>query len=199
MGEKNAFKFIILGGITIVLLLALVKIIFTFSAKTFLFEFMGFLLLLIMATVGIFSYPKGEKILFLVFVFYLVNIVLVWYFVGLFYLTLVLLSVLGMLLSFPMLPEKKDAKETEFDSLETIKQEQDTPYSEVFAPTQPEEKSAKTKSTFTPGKLVASKSSTLYHLPKCEWAKKIKKERRVWFTSKEDAWEKGYRAHSCMG
>ena len=50
----------------------------------------------------------------------------------------------------------------------------------------------------SPGKFVASKRSNIYHAPKCDWAKKIKKERRKWFNSKEEAWEQGYKAHSCV-
>ncbi len=58
--------------------------------------------------------------------------------------------------------------------------------------------SKKRKTTYKPGKFVASSRSNIYHAPKCEWAKKIKKERRNWFKSKEAAWEKGYKAHNCV-
>lgn len=49
-----------------------------------------------------------------------------------------------------------------------------------------------------PGKFVASKNSNVYHAPKCEWAKKIAKTRRLWFASQEEAWEKGYKGHTCI-
>ena len=51
---------------------------------------------------------------------------------------------------------------------------------------------------FTPGKYVASKRSNVYHEPKCEWAKKIQKDRRVWFVSREEALGKGYKKHGCV-
>jgi methylphosphotriester-DNA--protein-cysteine methyltransferase len=51
---------------------------------------------------------------------------------------------------------------------------------------------------FVPGKYIASKSSNVYHEPKCDWAKKIHKSRQLWFASKEEAWEKGFKAHSCV-
>ncbi len=50
-----------------------------------------------------------------------------------------------------------------------------------------------------PGKYVASISSTYYHEPKCEWAKKIMKSRQVWFNDKKEAWEKGLKKHDCVG
>ncbi len=40
---------------------------------------------------------------------------------------------------------------------------------------------------------VGSKNSTLYHLPKCAAARRIKNENKRCFTSKEDAESKGYR------
>lgn len=50
----------------------------------------------------------------------------------------------------------------------------------------------------SPGKYVASSQSNLYHEAKCDWAKKIKKERQIWFREKEEAWENGYKRHSCV-
>lgn len=41
---------------------------------------------------------------------------------------------------------------------------------------------------------VGSKNSDKYHLPKCSWAKRIKPENRVCFTSAADAESKGYKA-----
>ena len=76
------------------------------------------------------------------------------------------------------------------------------PHSVVFdkAPAEEmkkEKKVSKSAATFSPGKYVASARSNLYHEPKCEWAKKIKKDRRLWFTEKEEAWQKGFKAHNC--
>lgn len=63
---------------------------------------------------------------------------------------------------------------------------------------EPKEKAPAVKTTFTPGKYVASKRSNVYHEPKCEWAKKIQKDRQVWFESREEALNKGYKKHSCV-
>ena len=51
---------------------------------------------------------------------------------------------------------------------------------------------------FDPGKYLASKTGSVYHAPKCDWAKKIKEESRVWLNSEEEAKEKGYKKHSCL-
>lgn len=59
-------------------------------------------------------------------------------------------------------------------------------------------KTTNVKKTFTPGKFVASKRGSVYHAPKCEWAKKISKNSTVWFKSKDDARKKGYKQHSCL-
>ena len=60
------------------------------------------------------------------------------------------------------------------------------------------EKDISISKTFSPGKYVASKNGKYYHEPKGEWAQKIKEENRVWFQNKEDAWEKGYKAHASV-
>jgi hypothetical protein len=56
----------------------------------------------------------------------------------------------------------------------------------------------KVKAAHSPGKYIASKYGNTYHEPKCEWANKINKTHQVWFAEKENAWEKGYKAHSCV-
>jgi len=52
--------------------------------------------------------------------------------------------------------------------------------------------------TFTPGKFIASKTGTVYHAPKCDWAKKISKKNQVWLKDKKEARKKGYKQHSCL-
>jgi len=52
--------------------------------------------------------------------------------------------------------------------------------------------------SFEPGKYLASKTGSVYHAPKCDWAKKIKENSRVWLNSDEEAKEKGYKKHSCL-
>jgi hypothetical protein len=51
---------------------------------------------------------------------------------------------------------------------------------------------------FYPGKFIASNRSDYYHAPKCDWAKKIAENRRVWFKSEQEAKKKGFKKHSCL-
>ncbi len=44
-------------------------------------------------------------------------------------------------------------------------------------------------------KFVASKRGKFYHKAGSEWAEKIKSANQVWFSTKEAAWEAGYKAH----
>ena len=48
------------------------------------------------------------------------------------------------------------------------------------------------------GMFVASKNSKVYHLPSCQYAKRIKDENKIWFGSAKEAREKGYSPHSCV-
>lgn len=48
------------------------------------------------------------------------------------------------------------------------------------------------------GLFVGSVNSNKYHLPDCTWAKRIKEENLIWFSSKEDAGNKGYIPANCL-
>ena len=61
-----------------------------------------------------------------------------------------------------------------------------------------EEEKKEVKTTFKPGKYIASKTGAKFHAPKCDWAKRVKKKNAVWFNSKEEAKKAGYKADSCV-
>ena len=65
-------------------------------------------------------------------------------------------------------------------------------------PEKERKKEAKVFTNFSPGKFVASQTGTSYHAPTCDWAKKIKANKRVWLKNKEEAKKKGYKMHSCL-
>ncbi len=186
-------KLVVYAVLFLFLLLGLVRFMGGLSGTVFNLELLGLLILLFLLLAGFMGYSAGwgERLFFIASLFYLGNVVLVWYFRQRLDMVLLVLAVAGFLLSLP----KRQATSVK------KKQKQAELHSEVFdAPTAvPEEVSeSKEKVTFTPGKYVASKMSNTYHEPKCEWAKKIVKPRRVWFASKEEAWEKEYKAHSCV-
>lgn len=51
---------------------------------------------------------------------------------------------------------------------------------------------------YSPGKFLATKTGRTYHSPKCEWAKKIRKDNQLWFASEKEADELGYKRHNCL-
>jgi hypothetical protein len=117
---------------------------------------------------------------------------LIWYVWGSFHLVLVLIALIGFLMSMPKKCYccREETSDPDFNVNEAVKEE---------IPEIAEEKKevTKTVATHSPGKYVASQQSNVYHEPKCNWAKKIKKSRRVWFADKKEAQTKGYRAHAC--
>ena len=48
------------------------------------------------------------------------------------------------------------------------------------------------------GVFVASKNSSVFHVPDCSFAKRIKQEDKSWFNNKSHATRKKYRAHNCV-
>jgi Ca2+/Na+ antiporter len=134
----------------------------------------------------------GERFFFFVSLLSMSYLVLVWYFRdGQLYFILLFLSLLIFLLAFPK--RKIEA----FDDGEPIINEQ--PHSVVFEP--PEKEGIKTNSVvkeFSPGLYVASRNGAVFHVPKCNWAKKVVEARRVWLESKDVALKKGFKAHNCV-
>ena len=197
MTKSRQMMFLGLYALLLALLFyGLIRIFSHGGQNFFLLEGLGLLVLVILSLVAFMSYDTkwGQPLFFTVFLFYLVNLVLVWSYQGTLYVSLVLLAVLGFIISFPIkrtltpkaVPPQKEKKE-ELHSM-------------VFEE-EPKEETQKTKSkstTYSPGKYVASKNSNVYHEPKCEWAKKIEKSRQLWFDDKKDAVEKGFRKHDCV-
>ncbi|MBS3102897.1 hypothetical protein J4458_05645 [Candidatus Woesearchaeota archaeon] len=59
-------------------------------------------------------------------------------------------------------------------------------------------KTGSVRKEFKPGKYIASKTGKKFHSPKCDWAKKVKKQNAVWFNTKEEAQKAGYKADDCV-
>jgi hypothetical protein len=54
------------------------------------------------------------------------------------------------------------------------------------------------KTEFYPGRFIASKTGSVYHSSKCDWAKKISNKNQIWFQDKEEAKKAGYKEHNCL-
>jgi predicted membrane protein len=178
---KSSGKLLIYGVLLIVLFLGLIRIFVNGGGNFFRLELIGLFILSLGSFVGFIGYRSnwGERVLFAVFFLYVGNLIAIWYFTGTLFFVLLILALIGFALA---LPKRQMFQEPEEHSV-------------VFDPV---EKKMEKKSNHSPGKFVASKSSNVYHAPKCDWAKRIHKDRRVWFENKDAAWEKGYKGHSCI-
>jgi hypothetical protein len=201
--EKNKGKLIFYGILLIILFFGLIGIFISANGLFFGLELAGMLLLLLLSLIALSGYQKsrGERVLFFVFLFYITNLVLVWYFVGPLYLVLLFVALLGFVMSVPR--QCCSGCNTCVPSPpETVEEEE--PHSEVFdAPPEPERQTPERKVTserkkatsYSPGKYVASKRGKYFHEPKSEWAKKITKANQIWFQDKKEAYKQGYKAH----
>ena len=192
---------ILLGVLSVILLLGLVRIFIAGSGKFFALELIGFFVLLALTVVGLVGYTSlwGKNVLFLMFLLYIINLALLWLYLRNMYFVLLLLAVVGFLLSIPSGAShpKENRKRPEKESSSPVTGE---PHSMVFEPAAKggEKKGKKATASFTPGKYIASSRSNVYHAPKCEWVNNIALDHRVWFAGKEEAWQKGFRGHSCI-
>lgn len=184
-GQGNAGKLIVYCFILLLLFLGLVSIVFSVTGGRFFYVELAFAAALLMASLFglvVYSRRQNQDYLFFVFLAYLLNVIILWVVEGSLFITISFLSVLGFVLS---LPQWKNNKKQQTST--------DEPHSVVFEPA-----AEKATKTFSPGKYVASARANYFHAPKCEWAKKIAEERRVWFREREEAAQKGYTAHSCV-
>lgn len=205
--SKSRGKLFVYAVLIVLLLFGLIRTLVSSGGKMFLAESLCFVVLLLLAVIGFAGYLKvwGERALFFVFLFYLLNLVFVWYFNHEISVILLILAVIGFVMAVPS--DRRCSCQTkivDFEEKKPVKvevKEKEEPAEETHSQIFDAEEKAKPenpKKEFVPGKFVASKKGNQYHLPKCDWAKKIAKSNRVWLKSKEEAWEKGYRAHDCV-
>ncbi len=194
MVSKSFGKLILYAVLIVALLFGLIKVLARGGQKFLILELGGIFLLLIFSIFGFVRYHTkwGEPLLGTVFLLYLINLVLIWLQFKTLYIVLLVLALAGFCLALfteykkPVSPSSPEAQTMFYNDFNpTMKVAQETSVN-------------KNSASFIPGKFVASKQSNQFHEPKCDWAKKIRSERRIWFSSKQEAWEKGYRSHSCL-
>lgn len=196
--DKSSGKLFFYALLLVVLLFGLIKVLVNAGGNFFRLELLGFLVLLAMSVAGCIGYARawGERVWFGVFVLYLINLVLMWYVTRELSIILLVLGVVGFISSIPRTAASSKPKAPAGAEPHSVVFDAQEKKAEVKEEQKGEEKSAAVK--FTPGKYIASKSGNVYHEPKCDWAKKIRKARQVWFNTKEEAWEKGFKAHGCV-
>jgi predicted membrane protein len=205
MGRGKLFTYTI---IFLVLLLSFLRFLNIAGGRTFNLQLIGFAFLLLLMLLGYVGYSKwGERSFFFFFVLYMANLIALWYFFKTIYITLLFVALIGFFMSYPKREHEifgeskpKENKE-EVPKVEIITDESPSlikkTVKKISKTTVRKPSSKKVTAVHTPGKFVASSNSNVYHLPKCDWAKRIKKARRVWFDTKKSAQGKGYRAHGC--
>ena len=177
----SKFTSFVIYIVLLITFLGLINMIFNLHRFAFYGEFLillGLLLVAIISAIGIGNNMRWAWILLtLFFAFAFIDMVLISMALNKkteFFLHLVVVVIAGFFISFfSITPKRKEAAE---EKKEIIKVEK----------------------SFKPGKYIASKSGTKFHAPKCDWAKKVKKENAVWFDSKEDAEKAGYKADACI-
>ncbi|MBS3116229.1 hypothetical protein J4421_01405 [Candidatus Woesearchaeota archaeon] len=199
--KRRRTSLFVYAALLLILFFASIELFISTTGLFFRLELLGLLFLLLLSGIAFVNFTKawsGYLFLF-VFLFYIGNLLLVWYFYGDLYLILLLLALIGFFLAALLSPQKKK-EESHSVVFDTTKPQTTTvdAAKTVAAKTSPTTPQSKILSKHSPGKYVASKQSNVYHEPKCDWAKKIAKNRQLWFNTKENAWEKGYKGHSCV-
>ena len=194
--KKTGMKLITSGIFLLLLFFGLIQLFINGGRYFFPLELLGLVLMAALAFVSFLNYHHfwGKMLLFMVFVLYLGDLVLIWLFKGQLYIMLLLLGLAGFMISIPWQTKQNQA-------VISPKHRPEELHSQIFeVPQEAKAKEPKTevKTSFSPGKYVASMQSNQFHEPKCDWAKKIKKERQLWFQNKDEAFEKGFRQHSCL-
>jgi len=182
-------KYITLLVILFLNTLAMILLVFKLK-ESFLIEFVLMIVFLIIAVIiltGVYHDKNwGWKLATIYFIVYLINAFYLYMFAlrisSRFSLT-TLLSAIGFLMATISIKREPVEKEIEIEPPKEVKVR---PYGE------------KKKTEFKPGKYVASKTGSVYHIPKCDWAKRINRKNRVWLKSKAEAKSKKLKAHSCV-
>lgn len=195
MAEHSFKRFLLHSFLSIIIFYFLARILFSSGGRLFLAEaafLAGAAFIFTVFVVLYFLTRWGERVIFFFYLVNLANLVFLGYIQQRIHLLILLTSLIGFVFSL-IRKERKEEPQPKTES----------PAQDVLPKTEslPEEPEKSTqpiiKEEFKPGKFVASQNSTYYHQPKCDWAKKINRKRRVWFYSKEEAEEKGYKLHNC--
>ena len=181
MGDKNIINFLVMDIILATVFIGMLLLVFEFH-RFFLAGELIILAALILidaiALIAVFNGIRwGYAILSLSFAVLLIDLLVIYFLTRAiettFFITMVI-SAIGFIVSVINIKEEK---------------------AEVME--EPMEKGKEAAAEFKPGKYIASKTASYYHAPKCDWAKKIKKNNQIWL-SEEQVKEKGLKKHDCL-
>jgi hypothetical protein len=209
MGEERyRGRFVAMTVIMFVLFLSLISIVFGLTGRLFVFELLLLLLFLLLGiafTAG--TYYGGDWIWKALLVFFGANLINLsfLYFVKISFGNVILPITVGVV-GFLVALVKKGSEKEDLEEIEDIKTEPEAregkpsgPQESLILEEKKEEKKIEDiKVNFSPGKYIASETGKKYHIPKCDWAKKINKKRIIWFDDKKEAKKKGYLPCKCV-
>lgn len=194
MGERNSGMFLAMIIIMFILFLSLIHIVFDLTGAFFIFEFLLLLLFLLVGAVltARMIYNNDNWIEYGFLVFFGANLInlsfLFWINASFSDIILPLIAgISGFVVAFI---KKGSEKEEEWNDTETEFKEEEL--------VEEKPKVEDIKVNFSPGKYVASETGKKYHIPKCDWAKKINQNNIVWLDDKSDAKKKGYEPCKCV-
>ena len=207
--QTTGGKLIFHAIISTILLLSFIAILRAGSGLFFMMQLVFLMVGIILLLAGLITAPRTEKSLFFFFLYLLFigDFIYVALVQGSFYIVLTILSIIGFFASIPQKISRKEKAPQEPHSIvfdENPKENTSAPADQEVrrkvsrAKIPAKETSVSSTVKHIPGKYVGSSNSNIYHEPKCDWAKRIAKSRRIWFKKKEDAWEKGYKSHNCV-
>lgn len=180
---KFKIDFFVMDVILLIVFLGLIKIIFNLHRIFLILELLFLAVIALFALIAMIAIYNGARwgwaFLSYIFGLILIDILSIYYIKGKpeFFLTTAIVAVIGFLISIANIKKRKKFKGV----------------GEV-----PEKVEGKVSKEFKPGKYVASETGNRYHIPKCDWAKKIKKTNQVWFDTEEEAKNKGYKPDNCV-
>jgi len=166
--------------ILLIVFLGLVNIIFNLHRIFFVVELILLLILAFFALIAMIAVYTSARwgwiFLFYILGLALVDLLFIYYVEGKpeFFFSVAIFALMGFLISVGNIKKKEEEEEFEASEEPEVSKE------------------------FKPGKFVASKTGSKYHIPKCDWAKRIKKSNQVWFDDEGEAKKEGYKADSCL-
>jgi hypothetical protein len=183
MSDSKKALFLTLAIVLSILNILLIRQTFSFSGELFLFEFFLIIFLGLMAIDSINEFTKNNESCFTVLAIYfgilMINsaVLKIAANTGI-SLSILLFSGIGFLLSAANIGPKRDGLDKE-----TFRDVENEVIKDIVVS---KEKSEPVKASYPIG-YVASKTGKKYHMPKCDFAKKISRKNRIWLNDKAEA------------
>jgi predicted membrane protein len=194
MCESKKSLFLVFAVILLIVNMMLIRQTFSFSGELFLFELFLVIFLGIMAIDSINELTKNNASCFIVLAIYFGLLMInsaglkMAANIGM-SLSILLLSGIGFLLSAANIGPKKNDK-----SEETFKDVENDVIKDIVIS---KEKSEPVKASYPLG-YIASKSGKKYHMPKCDFAKKISRKNRIWLNDQAEAKKMKLKPCNCI-